>query len=71
MKYTIEIASCDSEEQRPGRGDKNPKNWEAIASGNTAQEALIELIEQANNENFTIANSWLGLTISGDEGFYG
>jgi hypothetical protein len=34
-------------------------NWKLLASGDTAIEALTDLVELANDEQFSIENNWL------------
>jgi len=65
----IKIASADVE-NRPDREDvKSIDNWEGIAAGRTYKELLSNLLENANDEEFTIIKSWLMLTgeAEGDE----
>jgi len=72
-KYEICIADA-SKEERPGRNPKedfNEENWEVIATGQNAETALIELIEAYNDERADGFNSWLRLSIKGEDYYYG
>lgn len=47
-------------ENRPDREDiKDITNWTLIASGRNYEEALENLVEAANNEDFSVENNWL------------
>lgn len=58
----IEIACADNE-QRPNspfdEGINSDSHWVLLASGETAFEALYELVELANDEQFSLENNWL------------
>jgi hypothetical protein len=70
VEYIIEIASADqvtndckeSEEVYPS------KYWETVTMGNTPEEVLELLLANANQENFSIENSWLRMVIIGNDG---
>ena len=65
MEYRIEIASADNAE----RDDENLNStrWESVASGRTLEELVNFLIRAANDEEFTIINSWLRLVKNDEE----
>jgi len=59
----VQVTSADKED-RPGREDTSrEENWQEVAHGATYREALENLVEAANNEIFTTANSWLRIIL--------
>ena len=69
-EYIIEIASADqiANDDKESTRVYPSKYWEAVASGQTPEEALEMLLENANHEDFNIENSWLRMVIIDDKG---
>ena len=58
----VKIASAN-DDNRPDREDiKSEDNWTIVAQGVTYQQVLTCLVEAANDEEFSIENSWLRIT---------
>ena len=70
--FVIETANAGME-QRPGKEATLPNNgnWNRIATGRTAKQALINLIEACNDEAVSLENNWLRLKIKDDNYCYG
>lgn len=59
----IYIGSCENTQRPFSMDDPNDEqsldNWELLVSEKDAEMALSELVEKANNEEFSLENSWL------------
>jgi len=60
-KYYVEIASADDVDRPDPKmnNTQQQEDWDIIAVGTTPEEVLKDLVESANNENFSLENSWL------------
>ena len=61
--------ACADDEQRPDKTDeaRNPDNWLVVAAAETYKGLIEDLVQSANDELFTISNSWLMLTSESED----